>query len=138
MSHENCTLVRRFFEEVWNQRRSETIEELVGGESVCHADGGPLRGPQEFRERQFAPLLAAFPDVHVEIDAMVAQDDHVVVRWTAKGVHTGDGLGFPATHEPASFRGISWIQCRDGRLLEGWQCSNIPEVIRGLAERARA
>lgn len=135
MSQDNCTLVRRFFDEVWNQRRAETIEELLAGESVCHADEGPLHGPQEFHDRQFVPMLAAFPDVRVEIDAIVAQEDQVVVRWSARGRHTGDGLGFPPTHEPASFRGVSWIHCRDGKMIEGWQCSNIPEVIRGLAAK---
>ena len=63
MSRDNIALVRRWFEEVWNRRRAETIDELLTGESVCHADEGPIRGPEEFKARQHAPFLAAFPDL---------------------------------------------------------------------------
>jgi steroid delta-isomerase-like uncharacterized protein len=109
------------------------IDELVTAESVCHAEEGPMRGPDEFRERQYHPFISAFPDLRVEVEAIIAQDDVVVVRWSAVGTHSGDGLGFPATHATASFRGITWIDVRDGKLREGWQSSNIPEVLRGLS-----
>jgi hypothetical protein len=48
MENDNTALVRRWFEEVWNQRRGEVIDEMLAGESVCHADEGPIRGPREF------------------------------------------------------------------------------------------
>lgn len=130
--------VRRFFEEVWNQRRAPVIDELLTSDSVCYADDGPLRGPQEFRERQYEPFLAAFPDLHITLDDIVSQGEQVVVRWTAVGSHTGTGLGFAATAERVTFRGISWIRVRDGKMLEGWQSSNIPEVVRGLSHKAPA
>jgi predicted ester cyclase len=133
MSQQNIALVRRWFDEVWNQRRGELIDELITEESVCHADEGPIRGPAEFRERQYAPLLAAFPDIRVEIEATIAQGDEVVVRWRATGIHSGDGLGFRATNRDTLFRGITWIHIRVGKLREGWQSSNIPEVIRELS-----
>lgn len=33
-------------------------------------------------------------------------------------------------------RGMAWCRLRDGKLVEGWQCSNIPEVVRKLAANA--
>lgn len=136
MSEANIALVRRWFDEVWNLRRDQTIDELITSESVCMTDEGPMRGPDEFRERQYAPLLTAFPDIQVEVESAIAQDDQVVVRWNATGIHSGDGLGFPRTNERVTIRGISWVQVRDGKLMEGWQNSNLTEVVRRLAERA--
>lgn len=136
MSHDNITLVRRWFEEVWNQRRAGTIDELVTAESVCHADDGPMRGPDEFKQRQYTPFLAAFTDLRVAVEAIIAHGDEVVVRWTAAGTHSGDALGFPATGEPVSFRGITWIHVHNGKMIEAWQSSNIPEVIRSLSTTA--
>jgi steroid delta-isomerase-like uncharacterized protein len=133
MPQDSIALVRRWFEEVWNQRRANVIDELLVAESVCHADDGDIRGPDEFRERQYNPLVAAFPDIRVEIDAIIGEGDEVVVRWSAAGTHSGDGLGFGATNRGTSFRGMTWIRIRDGKLQEGWQSSNMPEVIRGLA-----
>ena len=133
MSQENLSLVQRWFEEVWNQRREQTIDDLVTEESVCFTSEGPIRGPGEFRERQFAPFVAAFPDLRVEVEGIIGQGDQVVVRWTASGTHEGEGLGLPPTHRKVTFEGMSWVQVRDGKLMEGWQSSNIAEVVRGLA-----
>jgi steroid delta-isomerase-like uncharacterized protein len=133
MSAENVALVRRWFEEVWNQRRGETIEELVPADSVCFADGGPIRGPVEFRQRQYEPFLAAFPDLQVQVDGAIGQGDDVVVRWTATATHTGPGLGMPPTGRTVTFHGMSWVVVRDGKFHEGWQSSDVMEVTRGLA-----
>lgn len=138
MSHDNCAIVRRWFEDVWNQRRDEVIDELIAADSVCFADDGPLRGPQEFRERQYRPLLGAFPDLKVVVEAVVSEGDDVVVRWSAAGTHTGDALGFGPTNEAAHFSGISWIRVRDGKFYEGWQNSNIPAVLQRLAAMSPA
>ena len=138
MSHENVAVVRRWFEEVWNQRRGETVDELVDADSVCQTDEGPMRGPGEFRARQYDPFLAAFPDLRVAVEAVLADGDQVVVRWSAAGRHTGDGLGFRPTGERVTFRGISWIHVRGGKLREGWQYSDIPAVVRALAAKAQA
>lgn len=134
MPNDCVTVARRWFEEVWNQRRAETIDELLTAESVCYADDGPITGPHEFRERMYAPLLAAFPDVRVTIEGTLVEGTNVVVRWTATGTHTGNGLGFPPSGKPIVLRGITWLHIPGGKLMEGWQYSNMRDVIRGLAE----
>ncbi len=128
----SAAVVHRFFEEVWNQRRADAIADLIAPDGVCHLDDGDMRGPDEFRDRQFAPMLAAFPDVRVTVDDTVADGDAVVVRWTATGTHTGDGLGFAATGRPVRLTGVSWIRVKDGKLGEGWQWSDMPAVFASL------
>jgi steroid delta-isomerase-like uncharacterized protein len=118
---------------VWNHRRGETVEELVSADRVCYSDAGPIVGPAQFRERMLDPFLAAFPDLKVHVDDAIAQDDQVVVRWTATASHSGDGLGFAPTHRAVKFQGMTWIQIRDGKFGQGWQSSNIPEVLRELS-----
>jgi steroid delta-isomerase-like uncharacterized protein len=131
--HENVTLLRRWFHEVWNERRPETIDELLAPQSVCHSDGGVLNGRDEFKALMYEPFVSALPDLCIEIDAIVADGDQVVVRWHAMGTHTGEGLGIPATGRTGAFCGITWVRVEEGKLVEGWQCSNIPEVLRGFA-----
>jgi steroid delta-isomerase-like uncharacterized protein len=133
MSAENIAVARRWFDEVWNQRRGETIDELTSSDSVCYADDGPIVGPQQFRERMLYPFLGAFPDLKVQVEDIIGQGDQVVVRWKATANHTGSGLGFAPTHRTVHFRGLTWIEVRDGKFAQGWQSSNIPEVLRGLA-----
>ena len=68
MAHENVRLALRWFEEVWNQRRTDTIDELLIDESVCHSESGNLRGRQEFKEQGQAVFLVAFPDLRITVE----------------------------------------------------------------------
>jgi steroid delta-isomerase-like uncharacterized protein len=132
MSSQNVKLAKRWFEEVWNQHRAETIDELVTPESVCHSEAGPLRGADEFKSRVHAALLGAFPDIHVTVEDTVAEGDNVVVRWNAAGTHKGAGLGFPPTGKQVSFRGMTWIRYQNGKMMEGWDCWNQEGLMQSL------
>lgn len=133
MSADPVALVTRWFEEVWNQKREATIDELVNADSVCYLPEGAMRGPEEFKARQFHPFIAAFPDLRVTVDDIICAGDQVVVRWSATGTHSADGLGFEKTDRRVTFQGMSWIRVQDGKMVEGWQCSNINEVVQSLA-----
>jgi steroid delta-isomerase-like uncharacterized protein len=134
MENENNRLARRWFEEVWNQRRTDTIDELLTDESVCQSESGTLRGPQEFKERNHAVLLSAFPDLRITVEGVVGEGDDVVVRWVVTGTHLGDTLGFPATGRTVSFRGMTWIRFSGGKMVEGWDCWNQTGLIQSLQE----
>jgi steroid delta-isomerase-like uncharacterized protein len=134
MENENIRLARRWFEEVWNQRRTNTIDELLTDESVCHSESETLRGPQEFRDRNHAVFLSAFPDLRVTVEGVVGEGDDVVVRWVFTGTHGGDTLGFPSTGRSVSFRGMTWIRFSGGKMVEGWDCWNQSGLIQSLLD----
>ena len=132
MASGNVGLALRWFEEVWNKRRTDTIDELLTDESVSYSESGPLRGKQEFKERAHAVFLSAFPDMKITVEGTVAEGDEVVVRWSVRGTHLGDGLGFPATGRSVSFRGMTWIRYLNGKMIEGWDCWNEAGLIQSL------
>src|SRR4051812_11935158 len=132
MASENLALARRWFEEVWNRRRTETIDELLTDESVSHSESGPLRGKAEFKELAYAVFLSAFPDLRMTVEGTLAEGDEVVVRWCVNATHGGDGLGFPATGRRVEFRGMTWIRYSDGKMIEGRDCWNQAGLIQSL------
>ena len=132
MPQSNGDLVRRFFEVIWNQRRPDLIGEFLTPHSVLHSDEGDVTGPDAFLAQQYQPFTAAFPDLNVTVHLVLEQDDKVIVRWTAIGTHSGDGLGFEPTGKQVEFRGITWIHADGDKFGEGWQSSNIEAVIRRL------
>ncbi|MEO6809184.1 MAG: ester cyclase [Isosphaeraceae bacterium] len=134
MSLENVALARRWFDEVWNQRRGDLIDVLNDPESVGHLEGGDVITPQQFRDHVHGAFLAIFPDLEIIIEDTVSEGENVVVRWCASGTHQGDGFGLKATHRQVSFRGMTWMRCRDGRIAEAWDCWNQG----GLFDRLRA
>jgi steroid delta-isomerase-like uncharacterized protein len=119
MSAENKVLVRRWFEEVWNKGRAAAIDELLAGNSVVHGLGPNPQGPAEFKKFH-AAYRNAFPDVTIQIEAMVAEGDVVATRWSGKATHRGDGLGFAATGKTVRFSGMVFIRVEGGKFVEGW------------------
>lgn len=124
MNVDYADMSRRWFEEVWNQRQMEKIDEFLCSESFAETEGGILRGAEQFKTQMYKPFLAAFPDLHVTIDGVVAQAEEVVVRWRATGTHSGDGLGMPPTGKGLAIRGMTWHRYAEGKLLEAWDCWN--------------
>lgn len=132
MESANVRLARRWFEEVWNGRRAETVHELLTAESTCESEFGKLTGPEAFLERVHGPFLSAFPDLRITIKDTVAEGDRVVVMWTATATHDGEGLGMPASGRRVAFRGITWIRIEGNKLLEGFDCWNQSGLLQAL------
>jgi steroid delta-isomerase-like uncharacterized protein len=122
MKTANDAIARRWFEEVWNQRRVETIRELLTPESFCHSEGGMLKGHDPFVDLVHSPFLTAFPDIRLSVEDTVSEGDRVVIRWRAEGTHAGAGLGLEPTHRRVSFHGMTWMRFSNGKILEGMDC----------------
>ena len=122
MAQDNKHIAQRWFDEVWNQGRESSIDELLSPEGVgfglAEADT-EVHGPAQFKP--FARNMRnAFPDFHIKIEDMLAEGDKVAVRFQVTGTHKGDGLGFPATGNKIDLTGITIIQFAAGKLVHGW------------------
>jgi steroid delta-isomerase-like uncharacterized protein len=120
---DNASLIRRWFEEVWNKGREEAIDELFGEEGVAHglADvaDGKLRGPAGFKPF-FRNFREAFPEMEVVVEDTVSEGDKVAARCVVRGRHGGDTLGFAATDRSVDFTGIAIVRIDDGKIVEAW------------------
>ena|SRR5437660_11936374 len=122
MSADNKQLSRRWFEEVWNQRRGESIVKMMTADAVAHglsADGAPMHGPEAF-VRFHQTFTDAFPDLKVYIEDLIAEDDKVVTRWRATGTLKGHGLGVRPTGRAMEITGITIVRVVNGQFVEGW------------------
>jgi steroid delta-isomerase-like uncharacterized protein len=122
MSEANIAIAKRWFNEVWNQRRIATITEIFAPNGISHGaavDGSDLRGPASFLAL-YESLIAAFPDMKLTVEDAIAQDDKVLIRWTATMRHTGDALGIAATNKPVAFGGMTLVKMANGKFIEAW------------------
>jgi steroid delta-isomerase-like uncharacterized protein len=119
MSAENKAVVRRWFEEVWNQGNDSVVDELMAPGAVLYGLGPEMRGPAAFKPFH-AAYRNAFPDVRIEVEDVIAEGDMVALRWTATATHRGDGLGIPATNQKVRFSGMGMARIQGGQLVEGF------------------
>jgi steroid delta-isomerase-like uncharacterized protein len=121
MSEENKALVRRFYEEVWNQGNLDAAHDVFTNNYVRHdlRPGGAPSGPEG--QKLIAGMFrAAFPDVQLNVEFMVAEADMVVARWTMGGTHQGAWGGIPPTGKRMSFAGVNIFRIAEGKVVEIW------------------
>ncbi|MFZ1971327.1 MAG: ester cyclase [Candidatus Acidiferrales bacterium] len=119
---ENVALMQRWFREVWNEGRVQTIHDLMDESCIGIGQDQPgveIHGPADFVALSNR-LHGAFPDIKITVDDTIGADDKVVVRWSAVMTHTGDHLGIPATNRPVRITGITIAQIKDGKIIRGW------------------
>ena len=119
MSQQNKDLVRRWFEEVWNKGRASAVDEMLAANGVIHGLKGDMRGPAAFKPFH-AAYRAAFPDVTIQVDDMVAEGDVVAIRWSGSATHKGHDLGFAATQKQVRFTGMGFVRVAEGKVVESW------------------
>jgi predicted ester cyclase len=114
-------LSRRWFEEVWNKGRSSAIDEMFHPTGVSHglSQGAALVGPSAFR-RFYDLMRSAFPDVQVNVEDVLQENDQSAIRFSFTGTHTGDGFGVAATGRRVRGTGISIIRWKRGQIVEAW------------------
>jgi len=116
----NRALIQRFYDEGWNGNNLDVYDELVTDDFVDHqAIPGLPSGRDGFKQLNVM-FRSAFPDVWVDVDNIVAEDDKVACRWTSTGTHTGELFGIPPTNRKVSVTATVWYRVENGRLAEGW------------------
>jgi len=129
-----AALSRRWFEEVWNQRREATIDELFAPDGIAHglSDGQKkLPGPVAFRGF-WKRFLNAFPDLRIEIDDVITQGDKTALRFHFTGTHRGADLGLTPTGKQVNVTGMSIIRWRDGQIVDGWNEFDVMSLMQQL------
>jgi len=115
---------RRLIEEGFNNGNLALADQLIAPDAVNHDPAEPahmrgLRGPDGYR-RTLQTYRAAFPDVRMTVDDVIAADDKVVVRWHSEGTHLGELEGLAPTGAHGSVTGISIDRWKDDKVVESW------------------
>ena len=134
MSEANKQLMRRWFDEVWNQRRESAIDEMFATHGKGHhfpETGGVFRGPDELKP-VYRSFCSAFPDLRVTVEDVISEGSKVAVRWSATMTHLGDGLGMPPTGKKATLPGSSFAVIVEGKMIEAWNFIDMGHLYQQL------
>lgn len=121
-SEENKKLVLDHYEAFLHQRDDAAVRKQLAADFVDHEmPPGTPPGPEAALQYR-AMLLAAFPDIRVKIEDVVAEGDLVAVRAVWTGAHRGTfaPMPLPPTHRTAQLTGMVFWRISDGKLAERW------------------
>jgi predicted ester cyclase len=115
-------VIRRFVEEVQNQKNWDVFDELNDPEFVNLSAPPGVPADREGGKMYLSGFMNAFPDCRFEIDDMIAEGDQVVTKKTFTGTHTVDFGEIPPTGKSVTLQFVDIMRVRDGRIVEHWLC----------------
>lgn len=118
MSTEANKAVARRWYTLLSTKNLDEINTLFHTAYVDHNRQVPpgVDGLKQFFEGYFA----AFPDLEVTVDDMIAEDDKVVARFTARGTHQGPLMGLPASGKHVQVTAIDILRFVNDKIVEHW------------------
>ena len=119
-SERNKAVVRRFIEEVQNQKDWVVYDELNAPDFVNLSAPPGIPADREGGKMFLTAFANAFPDSQIAVDDMIAEDDRVVTKKTMTGTHTGEFNGIPPTGRRVEIQYVDILRLRDGRIIEHW------------------
>ncbi len=138
MSEENKAFMRRFYDDVVNGGNLALIDELFAPEFVEH-EPFPGLGPGREGVRQFfTTMRAAFPDLQMKIDDIIAEGDKAVARVTMSGTHRGEFMGTPPTGKTFNVTTIDIVRFAEGKAAEHWGATDTAGMMEQLGVPATA
>ena len=121
---DNKALVRRMEDEIFNKRRLDAVDEFISPEYVLRTAPDGVPSNRDAVRDAMAMYLAGFPDLHVSVDQLLAEDDRVVALLTYSGTHEGELFGMPPTGKRISVRQVAMYRVEDGQVAEEWEVSD--------------
>lgn len=130
MSESVAEMVRETFEEIWNRRNLDLVEERFTADYVGHSivEIRGREGVRDFTEM----LLGAFPDQIYTVEDVVTEGDKVVLRWNVRATHRGPFQGLPPTGREVAISGIGIYRVEGDRIAEGWTAADMLGLMQQL------
>jgi predicted ester cyclase len=120
---EHKARVEWYYAEVLNGRNLDVVGDFFADERIAE---GVRRGCFSYFE--------AFPDLHVALDELIAEDDRVFVRSTMTGTHDGQYKGIPATGRHIAAESAEVFRLGDRKFVGYWCMTNVAGLMRQLTE----
>jgi steroid delta-isomerase-like uncharacterized protein len=111
---------------------AKTIDETVEPDALIRTPLPIDATGADLLKQLFARLHRAFPDLHVTIKDLIAENDKVVVRDTVTGTHQGEYMGLPPTGRAVTYDEIFVCRFTDGRIAETWGVVDVLAQMRQL------
>jgi predicted ester cyclase len=131
---QNKATVRRWSEELWGQGNLAVADEIIAPEYVRHDPGDPFaaRGPEDVK-RIVSMMRSMLPDFRIEVEAVVAEGNLVVSRYTAIATDTRGYMGRAHTGKTIRTSAMQMFRFNeDGKMVESWAARDDLGTLRQL------
>ena len=121
MSADNKSIVRLLYDEVWNKRRLELVDEIISPSHALHDPNltGSAVGPEAYK-RLVSRWVAGISDLRFTLEDMVGENEKLAVAWTISGTHKGEFMGVPPTNKKVTVDGITIHHFVNAKIMDSY------------------
>jgi steroid delta-isomerase-like uncharacterized protein len=129
---DNAATLQRFYDLI-NVGDIDGFGELLADDFVEHEKTPSLDQTKEGTKALFRTFIAAFPDLHWEVEDILTCGDKAVSRVTCSGSHEGEFMGVPPTGMTFNVQAIDIVRFGDdGLAYEHWGLLDTTEMMQQL------
>jgi steroid delta-isomerase-like uncharacterized protein len=132
MSKEENKKIQQQFGDAVNSGNLDKIRDLVAQDVKDH-DPAPNQGPGPQGYIDFFSMMRnAFPDMQVEVEQLVADEDNVAFAYTLTGTHKGEFMGIAGTNKSIKVRGMQISRFENSKMVERWGSSDELGILKQI------
>jgi len=113
LEEKNKELIKSFIDEVFNNHDVVAIDNYL----AANLTDGAGKTPESFK-KSLTALFSGFPDLHVKIEQIFAENDFVLVFLNFSGTHKGQFEGMQPTNKPVKMRSADLYRIENGKIVE--------------------
>jgi len=131
-AEDNKALLEQYLNDIWVGGEPEAIERFVAPDYQRHmSPTAPSLDPATQIER-IKGFRAAFPDIVIDLQHVIAGDEGVAFHATMRGTHTGEFLGIPPTGKTFEIHLVDFMWIEEGRIVEQWGGPDMLDMAKQL------
>lgn len=134
-TRQNEDKIRAFVEQCVNTDDMAALDHFVADGVLVHP-GTPGAAPATegiaALRQAFRGFHLVFPDLRITLVDVLAADDRVAARWTARGTHRAEFLGIAPTGIQVCWGGTDIYRLVDGKVVEWWRNDDLVELLKQL------
>jgi steroid delta-isomerase-like uncharacterized protein len=129
---DHAATMRQFYEHV-NAGDVEGFAALMSDDMVEHEETPGFPPTKEGVKQFFTAFLAAFPDLRMDVEDLIASGDKAVARVNVTGTHQGEFMGIPPTGKPIDVQTIDIVRFGDDGIgVEHWGVTDTMAMMQQL------
>ena len=126
------SIIRRVFDEAFNQGDLAVIDELIAPASISHHFSWGVPDNRTGFKQLIAMFRKAFPDLSCTVEDEISQAGRVAAHWTMRGTHLGLFLGNSPTNEQILVQALIYARIENNQIIENWTMIDQMGVLQQL------
>ena len=123
---ENKATIHRVNVELWEGNLA-ILDELTAPGFYDRIAGAPSGIEQT--KRDVAAVLAAFPDLQLANQDLIAEGDKVAAHYVLKGTHQNQLFGIPPSGRQVTFNTVIIFRMSGGKIIEQWGLDDLRQQL---------